>query len=592
MRCGEFSKTTFYKETIAAIKSLKDPMLISSASVQVSDQFGELVGVLRPLVHGDIADSRVIQILALWRSQHQYAYPTRFSVSIEGTKTWLERGVQENANRILFLLEVPHHGPVGHIGLLLNEMGELEIDNVLRGDSVAPGLMALAMRALEEFVYEELGANVLQLKVLQSNQRALNFYKKYEYKAVAEVPMGSVKIGETEHLRPNLKPTVDTFVTMEKDLVDSRKVAESILTSGPSIGIRERWYTADAVSYGWNHHHSDFLTKFESTFAEYVGAEYAIATSSCTGALHLALLALGVGPGDEVIVPETTWVATAAAVMYVGAKPVFADVDISTWTITAESVGEKISTATRVVMPVHLYGYPCDVSSIRRLCHDRGIAIVEDAAPAIGTMVGAETAGTIGDFGCYSFQGAKMLVTGEGGMLVTSDQNLYQRARKIQDHGRRPGTFWIEEVGRKYKMSNTSAALGLAQLQRSELLIDRKMQINGWYQEYFADDERFLFQQTLAGGRSIHWMSSIKILESLVLDRDELGHRLSSLGIDTRPVFPPISSYNIWGKMVEPCPNAQELGRSAINLPSGVKLSKKSVKKIVDCILRIADDAD
>jgi len=360
-----------------------------------------------------------------------------------------------------------------------------------------------------------------------------------------------------------------------------------ILTAGPSISNRELSYVSDATLWGWNNHHSDYLNRFQEEFAEYVGAKFALPTSSCTGAMHLSLLALGIGPGDEVIVPEVTWVATASAVRYVGATPIFADIDPDTWCIDPESIKQKITEKTKAIMPVHLYGFAADMTAITKLAKDHNLYIIEDAAPAIGTQIDGKAAGSFGNFGAYSFQGAKMLVTGEGGMLVTSDPDLYERARKIQDHGRKPGTFWIEELGYKYKMNNITAALGLAQVERSENQINQKRRIAGWYKDLLGSHDFLKMQFEAPGTRSIHWMNSVTLSDDLKISRDEVMEKLKADGIDTRPVFPAISQYPIWDREHKAGPVATRIGANSINLPSGVKLSKASIERVCESLVNL-----
>ncbi len=255
-----------------------------------------------------------------------------------------------------------------------------------------------------------------------------------------------------------------------------------ILTAGPTISQREIDYVVDAVTNGWNEHWSDYLVRFEQSFAQYVGTRFALATSSCTGALHLALLALGVGPGDEVIVPEVTWVATASAVSYAGATAVPVDVDPTTWCMDPASAERAITPRTKAIIPVHLYGHPTDMRAIRALADEHGLKVLEDAAPALGAEIEGRKAGSFGDVACFSFQGAKIMTCGEGGMLVTSDEALFERAKFLNDHGRDPRRpFVIAEFGYKYKMSNLQAALGLAQLERIEEMIAKRRLIYQWY---------------------------------------------------------------------------------------------------------------
>lgn len=350
-----------------------------------------------------------------------------------------------------------------------------------------------------------------------------------------------------------------------------------ILTAGPSISAREAAYAFDAAKYGWNHQWSKYLKAFETAFAAYVGVKYALATSSCTGALHLALAALGLGPGDEVIVPDITWVATGNAVLYVGATPVFADVDPQTWTLDPESFRALITPRTRAVLPVHLYGHPCRMDTLLDIAAQHGIAVVEDAAPSIGAEVLGRRTGSFGQFAAFSFQGAKLAVTGEGGMLVTNDDDLYRRVYPIWDQGRVPGTFWIEQRGLKYKMANPLAAIGLGQLERNDEMVEAKRRIFSWYAEGLQDVPHVTLHQEAPWARSIYWMTSLLLDEAAPLSRDDLMKGLKARQVDSRAVFPAISQYPIWPRPQPPQPHALRIGQRAINLPSGVCLSRAEV---------------
>lgn len=365
------------------------------------------------------------------------------------------------------------------------------------------------------------------------------------------------------------------------------KDVKIILTAGPAITSIERNFAANAAAFGWNAHHSDYLSEFENQFARYVGAEYAVATSSCTGALHLSLLALGIGPGDEVIVPSITWVATASAVKYVGAKPVFADVDLLSWTIELESIKKVTSKKTKAIIPVHLYGYAANMPAIVEFAAKKGLFVIEDAAPAIGTTIEGRAAGTFGQIGCFSFQGAKMLVTGEGGMVVTNSKLLHDKVRKLQDHGRVPGTFWIDQIGHKYKLSNVAASIGLAQLTSVERQIHKKRMNNLEYRNELSANSRIIFQEEIENSRSICWMTSIMIPG---VNRTKLFEYLKSHGIDTRPTFPEISSYPIWDKEnKDKFSNADQIAEFGINLPSGVNLTKDQIIFVSRTILKFME---
>ena len=449
----------------------------------------------------------------------------------------------------------------------------------MASDVKLPGVMSQAMVALENRMQMEFSINSISLRVLKSNTRAVNFYTKLGYELKEEISLIESHSHDRSDLIPGT-PAVDYFLKMDKffNLLDSN---ERVLTAGPNISELEISYVNNAVTDGWNNHHSDYISKFESEFAEFVGAKYAMATSSCSGALHLALLALGIGPGDEVLVPDITWVATASAVAYTGAKPIFVDIDLNSWMLSAVEIEKHVNVNTKAIIPVHLYGYAAPMLQISELARKYGLHVVEDAAPAIGTSIGGKLAGTFGDIGCYSFQGAKLLVTGEGGMLVTDNKDLFERAKKDQDHGRKPGTFWIEQIGHKYKMNNVTAALGLGQLQRVENQIFRKREINHRYVRGLSHLPFIKFQAEIENSESICWMSSFRLTEASPITRDILISELSKRNIDSRPVFPAISQYRIWGYTAVTPPNSKVVGNSAINLPSGVRLSDNTVDRVI-----------
>ena len=371
-----------------------------------------------------------------------------------------------------------------------------------------------------------------------------------------------------------------------KKLSNSHK-STLILTAGPSISHREKIYVNDALIKGWNNEWSKYLNKFQNSFAEYIGVKFSIATSSCTGAMQLALMALDIGQGDEGIVPDVTWVSTANVVHAVGATPIFADVDIDTWTIDPKSIESKITDKTKAIMPVHMYGHPADMDAIINLTTKYNLKIIEDAAPSIGALYKGKKTGSFGDFSAFSFQGAKLLVTGEGGMLCTNDESLYKKAYRLWDQGRIPGTFWIEEHGPKYKMSNIQAALGLGQLERIDLMIEKKRQINNWYKSRLNQIDEIIFWDESKDVKSICWMTSIRLTKKIKLNREQFCLKLKERNIDSRPVFPSISQYPYWRKKQDSQNNSKIISNTGINLPSGVCLSKAEVDYICDSIIDI-----
>ena len=356
-----------------------------------------------------------------------------------------------------------------------------------------------------------------------------------------------------------------------------------ILTAGPSITQKEISYVQDAIQNGWNEHWNDYIIKFENKFAEYIGVKHALTTSSCTGAMHLGLKSMGLQLGDEVIVPEITWVATASSVTYVNANPIFVDIDPETWCIDPTSIQNSITSKTKAIMPVHLYGHPADMEKIYEIAHEHDLLIFEDAAQSIGTTFKNKKTGSFGNASAFSFQGAKILSTGEGGMFLTDDTELFEKVSKLGDHGRSlTKSLWNDEIGFKYKMSNLQAAMGLAQLERIEELIEKKRMIYSWYHKRLNSIEDISLNVEKNNSRNIFWMTTIVLGEKLKIDRDEFIQKLKQWNIDSRPVFYPISNMPMF--KTKHNPNAEFFSKNGINLPSGHNLVEEEVEYICDII--------
>lgn len=542
-------------------------------------------GYLLPICQAHVCDEDLLQKLTEWRNINVDVYPTQFTATLESTRAWMKDRLLAVPDRMLFLVVDNTGKVIGHIGFngCLNNEQLFEIDNVVRGvNGIGKGLFAKAMSSLIEWARKTVNVNGFFLRVMEDNPKAITFYSRNSFIEESRIPLvreSKDEIVSYREAKYNEKPSKH-FVRMK--YVSDRSAGRSmILTAGPSISSREAVYSFDAALHGWNSEWSKYLTKFESEFAKYVGTKYALATSSCTGALQIALMSLDIGSGDEVIVPDETWVATANAVRYVGAIPVFADVELDTWNIDSRSIESLITPKTKAIVAVHMYGHPARMSQIMDVARKHNLKVVEDAAPAIGAEWEGRRCGSFGDFAAFSFQGAKLLVTGEGGMLVTNDDALYEKAKKIWDQGRNPSkVFWIDGDGVKFKMSNIQAALGLGQLERADELIEMKRRLFSWYEEGLANVPHITLNKEVEGARSIYWMSSLFLHESASLSRDELMKTLKSRNIDTRPVFPAISQYPIWPRKANPQENALRIGLRAMNLPSGVCLTKDEVQYV------------
>jgi perosamine synthetase len=362
----------------------------------------------------------------------------------------------------------------------------------------------------------------------------------------------------------------------------------------------EARFVAEAALNDWYGKAAQSVGLFEREFASHLGIAHAAAVPHCTHAIHLALLALGIGPGDEVVVPESTWVATAAPITYVGATPVFADIDPVSWCVSADSVAAAITPRTKAILTVDLYGGVADADTLQEVAGGAGLALIEDAAQAIGSMYKGRPAGTLGDIATFSFHGTKVLTTGEGGMLVTDRSDLIERVARLRDHGRTPEGFKYfvtDEVGYKYRMSSLQAAFGRAQLIRLDELLDRKRQIFGWYDERLADAAGLQLNVEMPETTNSYWMVTVVVDPSHGLATRDLMRLFDEEAIDTRPFFPPLSSLPAFHDNPSVVdaerrnPVAYDIGGRSVNLPSALVLTEDDVDRVCTVLLEILETA-
>ena len=355
--------------------------------------------------------------------------------------------------------------------------------------------------------------------------------------------------------------------------------------AGPWITDKEIRYVNDAVANGWYANSAKYQGEFERHFSAFTGRRYGIALPSCTAGLHLALMALGIGPGDEVIVPDVTWIATSAPVSYVGATVVFADFDPVSWCITADSIEAVLTPRTKAVIVVDLYGNMPDFDPILELCRERNVAVIEDAAEAVGATYKRRPAGSFGECSAFSFHGSKTLTTGEGGILLLDDEPTYRRCLALRDHGRAPGDvmYWSHLVGQKYRMSSMQAALGMAQLERLPELISRKRKIFDWYRRELADVSGITLNSQTADVFNTYWMVTAVLEPNLGWTKEKVILALRKHDIDCRPFFYPLSMLPAYHS--SPAAAAARARNSAsyavspygINLPSALSLTEDDV---------------
>ena len=358
--------------------------------------------------------------------------------------------------------------------------------------------------------------------------------------------------------------------------------------SKPFIGPREKELVLDALDSGWVSSIGKYIDEFETNFARYCGTEYALAVNNGTTGLHLALATLGLQPGDEVIIPDLTFVATANAVAYTGATPVLADIDPDTLCIDPASVKSLISERTKAIIPVHLYGHPADMDALTAIGDAHGLDIIEDAAEAHGAEYRGRKVGGLGKCGVFSFYGNKVITTGEGGMLTTNDREFYQRARRLRDHAMSPTRrYFHEERGFNYRITNLQAALGVAQLERIEDFLARRAEIMNWYHAEIATTDSIRLNRVKNWAKSAFWMICLEVDWLDESRRDLLMQKLKARGIDTRPYFCTMSSMPMYKQ--QPLPISARKSQTGLNLPSYFELTKQEVQRVgsdVNAILK------
>lgn len=351
----------------------------------------------------------------------------------------------------------------------------------------------------------------------------------------------------------------------------------------PSITDREIGYATDAAAHGWGDRCYEYIERFERLFRSHLGMQHAIATSSCTGAMHMGLAGLGVEPGDEVILADINWIASAAPATYLGATPVLVDILPDTWCIDPERAETAIGPRTKAIIAVHLYGNLCDMDALLDIGRRHGIPVIEDAAEAIGSQWHGRPAGSMGRFGTFSFHGTKTVTTGEGGMFVTNDEALHEKVLTLSNHGRsarQSRQFWPDTVGFKYKMSNVEAAIGCGQLERIEELVTAKRRILAAYRERLAGLPLEMNPEP-PGTVNGAWMPTVVVADGVRFDRERLLAEFRDADIDGRVFFWPLSELALPAR-VGPggTPIATRLNRRAINLPSYHDLDDAGIDRV------------
>ncbi|MBF0123646.1 MAG: DegT/DnrJ/EryC1/StrS family aminotransferase [Candidatus Omnitrophica bacterium] len=376
---------------------------------------------------------------------------------------------------------------------------------------------------------------------------------------------------------------------MTGDKIPQRKIS----VCQPYLGGREMEYVTEALKDGWISSSGKYVTAFEEEFAKYCGVCHGIAACNGTVAIHLALVALGIKSGDEVIIPSFTMIATAAAVVYTGAKPVFVDADPLTWNIDVNKIEEKLTSKTKAIMPVSIFGNPCQMDEIRLLARKHGLSVIEDGAESHGAEYKGKKVGSLSDITAFSFFANKNLTTGEGGMVVTDDENLAQKCRYFKNlcfplMG--PRNYVHEDIGFNYRMSNLHAAIGLAQVEKADEYRKMRMHNADLYKQFLADVPGIVFQKDTQDSKNVHWMNSILLdPKKIGRNRDQLIEYLRSKGIESRRLFV--------GMHHQPClskagcdvsgqyPVTENLTENGLYLPSASNLLEEDIRYICEQIL-------
>lgn len=352
----------------------------------------------------------------------------------------------------------------------------------------------------------------------------------------------------------------------------------------PFLANEEKENVAEALDTTWISSKGSFIDEFEKKFAEYIGVKHASTCSNGTTALHLALLALGIKEGDEVIVPTLTYIASVNAIKYVGAQPIFVDSEEEYWQIDPECLRKRITKNTKAIMVVHLYGQSSNLDEIKKIAKEYGLYIIEDCAEAIGTEYKGRKVGSFGDISTFSFYGNKTITTGEGGMVVTDNMLLIERVNHFKGQGlAKYRQYWHDEIGYNYRMTNISAAIGVAQLNRVEEVIKLKQKVKTNYQKYLNSSFVTIHKEAIDTFHS-YWMVSILLNENSNKSRDDLASHLRENGVDTRPLFYPVHTMPMYSDNFGLFPIAEKLARSGLNLPSFPQLKEEDIKYISNLI--------
>lgn len=380
------------------------------------------------------------------------------------------------------------------------------------------------------------------------------------------------------------------LVNADGTLIDYASINKirKISVASPSLGGNELAYVTDCIKTNWISSQGKYVRKFEDLFAEYHDFRPSLAVSNGTVALHLALVALGIGEGDEVLVPDLTFAASVNAIIYTGAKPVLVDVEHDTWNIDIEKASQYITDKTKAIMPVHLYGHPCDMDTICKFASKYNLKIIEDCAEALGSLYRGKPVGIFGDVATFSFYGNKTITTGEGGMIVFKDENIAEFASVMRDHGMdKSKRYWHSFVGYNYRLTNIQAAIGVAQFERLSEFVEAKRKIASIYNKCLAQINYFTIPAERKDCFNSYWLYTFLVKDGAPFKRDDLIEHLSLCGVESRPVFFPMHEmppYTNYGNSID-LKMSKIVSIRGMSLPSSVTLTELELEHICNSII-------
>jgi perosamine synthetase len=361
----------------------------------------------------------------------------------------------------------------------------------------------------------------------------------------------------------------------------------------PVLDGNEERYVQDCLETNWISSLGEYIRRFEELFAVYCDVPHGVACSSCTTGLHMTMVALGIGPGDEVIIPDFTLIVSANTVIQTGARPVLVDAHPKTWCIDPARIEEKVTPRTKAIMAVHMYGHPCDMEAVSAVAKRHGLLVIEDCAEAHGAEIRGRRVGSFGDAACFSFYGNKILTTGEGGMVLCSDAELARKLRLLRDQGFEHPRFVHRVMGFNYRLTNVQAAIGLAQTEKITEKVEKKREIARWYMEAFSGSPDVELPWEAPGVKNVYWMYGVKLGDHYPQGRDAVMAELRQKGVDSRAFFCPMHMQPVFQRGGDPrlpdtrgdFPVSEDLWKRGLYLPSGLGLTRDQVQEVAATLL-------